>query len=206
MTCDGLQQRNTIHDEIKVRELRNYLPEFELVYSEGAVAYLEYEFFSDLFEIKVSQWVKKHHKYPTVETNHYPPYLRRTRGAGEIDVYGFDYDSQRRSVRVVVCECKLRMPGSSHKLVGEDEIEQLAHTFEAATEREKQKWEPDGCSVKTFGLVISNADGMTEDAQAVANRKHVQVLHAQLPDDWHRHAGWEIQRCDKMKVVDTKTL
>jgi len=204
ITHRELQPRVIIQEPAKVHALCQRLPEFQVIYSSEAVAFLEYAFLSKLFESKVSEWTEKRYrnKYPRVEINRYLPYLKDATGAGEVDVLARDEESEPH--RVLVCECKLRMPQKESKLVGEKEVSQLVTTWKVVKENEEQKAKKEGYNVRVFPMLVSNTEGITEQAWTLAQRHKVEIWRTILPENWHRHTNWEIDRCEQLRHPSQK--
>ncbi len=192
-----LQPRVIIREPAEVRSLCQHLPEFQVVYSTEAVAFLESDFLSTVFEGKVESWIRRQYGYPRVERNAYPSYLREAEGAGEVDILAFDYRSGPR--RVLVCECKLRMPQNESKLIGENEVLQLVTTWGEVKEREQQRAKEDSTTVRVLPMLVSNAEGTTGQARTLARQHGVEIRRAILPRDWHRYTNWEIGQCERVR-------
>jgi hypothetical protein len=193
----GLQPRVIIRTPGKVGSLCQHLPQFQVIYSTEAVAFLEYKFLSTMFEGKVESWVRRQYRYPHVKHSADLPYLKKTAGAGEVDVLAFDYQCNPR--RVLVCECKLRMPQKGSKLVNEEEVAQLVTTWQVVKDHEEQKARDEGYGVQVFQILVSNAEGITEQALVLARKYGVEIRRAVLPQDWHRYTNWEIDRCERVR-------
>lgn len=188
-----VQPRVVVHEHDRVRALRQYLPEFQVIYSASAKAFLEHKFFSDLFELKVAEWIRTRYgnrRYPRVKASFCPPYLK---GSGEVDVYGYDEDCEPR--RVLVCECKLRMPRNESEWIDENEMSQLLTTWEMVNGYEQHKAEREGHTVRVYPMLVSNAGGITEQARRLARQHNVEIRRAMLPENWHRYSDWRIERC-----------
>ncbi len=197
------QKRYILHKESLIQSLRNeYLPNLRVVYSKFARTFIETTIHSNLFEDRVANWVKKHYRYRFRRVNaHYtPPYLMAKGGAGEVDIYAED-DEEPDTIRVLVGECKLRMPANSKKLVGLKEMEQLVKKIEAVNEHESARWAPNGRTTQVFGMFVSNAIGITKKAAQLARKHKIDCLQAEMSESWHRYTDWRIKHCSKLPIV-----
>lgn len=197
--CEGLQARVVVHKKELISSLRSYLKDLAIISSEGAVACLEENFHGLRFEDKVTEWVKHYFgtkRYPWAVSR---PSLKYLDGIGDVDVLARDQEMDPQ--RVLVCECKLRMPNNSGKLVNEEEIQQLVKVSEIVKEHEKKKADDEGYNVRVYALLVSNASGITHSAHKLAEENKVVVYKVRMPRDWYRHTYWEIQSYALMPVV-----
>jgi hypothetical protein len=194
-----LQDRVILHNPDLIEQLRRIARSFLLYAPLEARVKLEDEFWSSLFEQKVADWISRNMRYPSemIETSYYPPYLKQSQGAGEVDVLATNHISKPR--RILVCECKLRLPGNEDKLISKEEIAQLVATFEVIKREKVPEYERSGYSVRVQALFVSNASGIMQGAKELAKSEKVWVRRAYLPDDWHLHTEWIIDRCERVR-------
>ncbi|NPA77110.1 MAG: hypothetical protein GXN93_05155 [Candidatus Diapherotrites archaeon] len=191
-----LQPRVIIQSPEKIQELRQIQPEIQVFSPDKVKALLEYDFLPTLFEGKVVRWIEKKYKYPHTQRNFYPPYLRKASSGGEIDILARDHQSNPQ--RVLVCECKLRMPGNESNLISDEEVQQIVSTWQAVKEHEESKATEEGYNVKVFAMLVSNANGATDQAITLAKQHRVEIWRVILPENWHRYSEWSIQRCERV--------
>lgn len=197
-----LAPRTLINDPQKVELLRMELPEVDIEDTSHALARIDYVFLSRIFEKAAAHWIKKKYGYGRTKVNYKPPYLQQVEGGGEVDVYAFDDASE--PCRVLVCECKLRMPGHEGTLLDEGEkkddkeISKLIGKFRMVRDHESDKASSEGYSVRAYPIIISNAAGITQRASDLASKYGVKVYRASLPKDWFRYSAWAIERCEPM--------
>lgn len=197
--CQDLEDRAIVLDSSKVGALCIELPDFEVEYIPGTLARIDQVYLSRLFERKVAAWIRKKFQFSRkqVKVNRLLPYLKGIEGGGEVDIYAEDRDSTHH--RVVVAECKLRLPGHEGKLLDEgthEEVSKLVSKYQLINEWELQKSEREGHGVSVFPMLVSNASGITQRAMEVARQNKVKVYRAKLPRDWQRDSEWSIEQCE----------
>jgi hypothetical protein len=203
--CDEVVEgRPVLHDRCKLLKLRKlHLPGLEVRYSSSgeALAHLEYSYLSRLFEHKVAGWVQKQFDYhPALVKVGYTPLSVKEENAGDIDVYAEDVTSTLR--RVLVCECKLRLPTSrSIREIEAGEVDQLIRKVKAVNRFETAQGAKEGFRAKIFGILVSNAKSAHPDAleRAKGEKNKIEIWAAALPPDWDKHSEWALKRCERIR-------
>jgi hypothetical protein len=197
--------RCVICNKQRVDCIKNKLPGFKLLYCKYVEAYLKYDEHSELFDYRTADWLKEKsgYSYPKVIPRHYPPYMKKENG-GEMDVYAEDDVSTPHQVKILICECKLRMPQQNGKLISIGDVAQLLDKMKAVKEHESVFWEQRGFSVKVEGMIISNANGITDKANDLARTENVLKKQAELSPHWYETSDWRILGCKNLPIIPTK--
>lgn len=173
---------------------------FQVWTSDTALVRLEEDYYSDLFEIKTQEWLRLRYrnKYPTSQINYYPPWLKAIEGTGEIDVLARDDNIKPR--RVLICQCKLRMPLDKEKPINDEDVDQLVRSYEAVHKREQELAAEEGYSVQVYAMLISNTKKISEYARQKMKQKKMEWWLAILPDRWYQYSDWSFEDCQKMAL------
>lgn len=115
----------------------------------------------------------------------------------QLDVYGYIEDEDRRVI--IVGECKLREEGNEGKLIEAREVKQLYRKICAVRRHEKKHSDS---SFEIRGYIISNADGLAEDAQMRARDFGIQYLKVLLTTRWSRQGEWSIRSIEERSFSD----
>jgi hypothetical protein len=81
-------------------------------------------------------------------------------------------------------------------------MQKLVRKIKSISDVENIVWGRKGRSLKTFGLFVSNADGITKEANKLAKSEGIKSLQAKLSESWYKHNDWRILGCLDLPVLN----
>lgn len=117
------------------------------------------------------------------------------RQAGEVD--GYLYLEREAVLEVWICECELREEGNEFSLTIEEKMSKLARKVEGARAFERSS---SSRQVNVKGYLITNAVGMSPDAEALAHINNLQFVHTTMPAGWTENIHWQLKATDVQKI------
>lgn len=143
-----------------------------------------------IFELLVPQALQNY--YPALRCVQTPSAVR-----AQIDVYG--YMEERGTQVVLVGESKYRREGNEGKNISRGEVDQLLSKITAASNYEKRTADTSvdlQPQIQIMGVIVSNAQGIDDDARELARQNGVKVFRAYVPKRRSGRVDWSIYRLE----------
>jgi hypothetical protein len=111
--------------------------------------------------------------------------------AGEVD--GYLFLQKDMLYYFWICECELREEGNETSPTTEEKMSKLARKVEAVKNYE-QNCTNGNITVK--GYLVTNAQTMSQGAQALAHEHNLQFIHTRMPQGWTENIHWYLKEAD----------
>jgi hypothetical protein len=192
--CPGLRHRGLNTASIR-HKLKNHWPWLDVRFaSEPLIISAPFtdtppaEALDRIFELLVPQALQNY--FPTLRCFPTPGEV-----GVQIDAYGY---MEERGTRVVlVGESKHRREGNEGNNISRREVGQLLSKITAASNYEKHAVDKSvALRLQIMGVIVSNAQGIDDDARDLACENGIKVIRACVPKRRSRRVDWSIYRLE----------